>query len=42
MCVLVCTYASADLSVFEWLQREETKIDKMIIGLFTQRKQTEP
>ena len=33
-CVFVCTYASADVSVSEWLQWEETEIDKMIIGLF--------
>lgn len=34
MCVCVCTYASADVSVFERLQWEETEMDKMIIGLF--------
>ncbi len=33
-CVFVCTYTSADMSAFEWLQWEETEIDKMIIGLF--------
>lgn len=33
VCV-VCTHASADVSVSEWLQWEETEIDKMIIGLF--------